>query len=255
MNATVATLRTAGADAWANRASFGFQCGFMVANDVTWLVFWAIFFSRTGTIRGWTVHDVFLLFAVLTVSAGVAVGVLANSRRIGHLVAQGALDEILTLPVRPLPALLTRRVDATNVGDLIFGCVIFILLGAPTPARAAGFVVACLCASTILVGFFVVCGSLTLFVGGRGEQTDLALNAVVIFSSYPIDVFSGPTKILLFTVIPAAFVTSLPTRLVQHFTLSLALSEAGAAAVAAIAGWAVFTLGLRRYSSGSLWAR
>jgi hypothetical protein len=47
---------------------------------------------------------------------------------------------------------------------------------------------------------------LTLFVGGRGEQADLGFNAILIFASYPLDLFGGArTKMLLFTAVPAAF--------------------------------------------------
>ncbi len=43
----------------------------------------------------------------------------------------------------------------------------------------------------MLVGFLVALGSLTLFAGGRGEQADLGFQAILIFASYPIDVFGG----------------------------------------------------------------
>src|SRR5439155_15040568 len=255
MTAIAATLRAAVADAIANRGSFWFQVTLMIANDVTWILFWVLFFNRVGHVRGWAAHDVIVLFSILLVCAGVSLGIFANCRRIGHLAADGALDETLVLPVAPLPYLLSRRIDAANVGDLLFGPVLFVIAGHPTPQRAAVFVVGALAGSLVLIGFLVACGALTLFVGGRGEQADLGFNAILIFASYPLDLFGGATKVLLFTAVPAAFVTGIPARLVRNFDAPAALLLVAVALAFALLGWGLFQLGLRRYSSGSIWAR
>jgi ABC-2 type transport system permease protein len=255
MTAIRATLRAAFADAIANRGSFWFQVTLMIANDVTWVIFWVLFFNSVGHIQGWAAHDVIVLFSILLVCAGISLGVFANCRRIGHLAADGALDETLVLPVAPLPYLLSRRIDAANVGDLLFGPVLFAIAGHPTPERTALFVVGALAGSLVLIGFLVACGALTLFVGGRGEQADLGFNAILIFASYPLDLFGGATKVLLFTAVPAAFVTGIPARLVRNFDGQAALLLLAVSLFFALAGWGLFQLGLKRYSSGSIWAR
>ncbi|HEV8450014.1 MAG TPA: ABC-2 family transporter protein, partial [Gaiellales bacterium] len=187
MTAVTATLRTAVANGLANRNSFWFQVSLMVANDITWIIFWVLFFHQVGNLRGWDAHDVIVLFSILLTTAGVALGLFANSRKIGQLSADGALDETLTLPVPPLSHLLSTRVDAANTGDLLLGPVVFLLAGNPSPERAAMFLIGVVAGSVVLVGFLVACGSLTLFVGGRGEQADLGFNAILIFASYPLD--------------------------------------------------------------------
>jgi ABC-2 type transport system permease protein len=255
MRSTLATLRTAIANGLANRTSFWFQVSVMIANDVTWVIFWVLFFHQVGTLRGWDTHDVIVLFSILLTSAGAALGVFANSRRIGQLAADGALDETLVLPVPPLPHILSSRVDAANSGDLLFGPVLFLVAGQPTLERTAVFVLGSIAGTVVLIGFLVAIGALTLFVGGRGEQADLGFNAILIFASYPLDLFGGATKVLLFTAVPAAFVTGVPARLVRSFDPATALLLVAVAALFALIGWIVFQLGLRRYSSGSIWAR
>lgn len=255
MRTAAAMLRTAVADTFANRSSFWFQVGLMVANDATWIVFWVFFFDRVGTIRGWDVQDVLVLFSILLFAAGTALGLFSNSRRVGTLAADGALDEALSLPVPPLLHVLTRRVDPANLGDLMFGPVLFALAGDPTPERTAVFVLGSVCGAVVLISFLVICGSLTLFVGGRGEQADLGFNAILILASYPLDLFGGSTRILLFTAVPAAFVTGVPARLVRHFQPGEAALLVAVAAAVAVAAIGLFTLGLHRYSSGSLWTR
>jgi ABC-2 type transport system permease protein len=117
------------------------------------------------------------------------------------------------------------------------------------------FVFGAICGSVVLVGFLVALGSVTLFAGGNGEQADLGFQAILIFASYPIDVFGGLTKLFLFTAVPAAFVSGLPTSLVASFSWPVAAAAAGAAAVFAAIAVTTFGLGLRRYSSGALWTR
>ena len=255
MKAILGTFRTSIADALANRGSFWFQVTLMVVNDGTWIVFWVLFFDQVGGLRGWQTHDVIVLFTILLTSAGAALGLLANSRRIGHLAADGQLDETLVLPVGPLSHILASRIDAANMGDLLFGPVLFAIAGHPTPERAAVFVLGSVAGSVVLVGFLVACGALTLFVGGRGEQADLGFNAILIFASYPLDLFGGATKVLLFTAVPAAFVTGLPSQLVRSFDPGRALLLVAVAAFFAALGWGLFQLGLRNYSSGSIWTR
>jgi ABC-2 type transport system permease protein len=255
MTIFLATLRTAFLEAWANQRSFWFQVAIMVANDLAWVAFWVLFFNRVGSLRGWDAERVLLLFSILTTVTGISLGLLANARRLGELVAAGALDEALTLPVPPLLHLLARRVDTVLLGDLAFGPLLFLVAGRPTPERALVFVFGSLCGAAVLVGFLVVLGSLTLFAGGRGEQSDLGFQAILIFASYPIDVFGGLVKVFLFTAVPAAFVTGLPTALVEDFRWPLALAALAAALLFLLAAAATFGLGLRRYSSGALWTR
>ena len=60
---------------------------------------------------------------------------------------------------------------------------------------------------------------------------------------------------LLFTAVPAAFVTGLPAQLVRDFDAQRAALLILVATGFALLGWGTFSLGLRRYSSGSLWSR
>lgn len=255
MTVALATMGAAFREAWSNRRGFWFQIAIMMANDVAWVVFWVLFFHRVGSLGGWDTHKVLLLFSILCTVSGIGLGLLANARRLGELIAAGALDAALALPTNPLAHLLTRRVDTALLGDLTFGPVLFVAAGDPTPERTAVFVFGSACGALVLVGFLVALGSITLYAGGRGEPADLGFQAILIFASYPIDVFGGLTKLFLFTAVPAAFVTGLPTSLVSSWHWPVAAGAAGAAAFFALGAAAAFELGLRRYTSGALWTR
>lgn len=246
------TAKTAWQEAWANRRGFWTQAVIMVLNDLVWIVFWVIFFRRVGELRGWDLDRLLVLQAILTTAGGIVLGLLSNARHIGPLAANGGLDAALTLPTPTLLHVLVRRVEAVNIGDLVFGVVLFATFGNPTPARTAVFVFGVLCAVLILTGFLVLAGSLSFFAA-RNEAGELGFHAVVLFSSYPVDVFAGATRVFLYTVVPAGFITSAPTKLVGDWDPTWAAATLGVSIAFALAGWLTFTLGLRRYTSGSVW--
>ncbi len=254
MRGLLATMGNAFAEARANRAALGSQMAVMVLNDVVWVVFWVLFFRRVGSVGGWDARRILLLLAVLTTAGGITLGLLANARRIGTMAVEGELDAVLTLPVAPLPYLLLRRVEPTNLGDLLFGVCLFVLSGRPTLGRTAVFVGVVLASATLITGFLVLTGSLAFFLG-RSEGGDLGFHAIVLLGSYPVDVFAGVAKVLLYSVVPAAFVSTVPATLIDSFDAGRAAALAAVAGAFGLAGWATFTAGLRRYTSGSLWTR
>jgi len=254
MRGFLATLRAAGAEAFANRRSFWIQVSSMVVNDLGWVAFWVIFYNRVGSVRGWDADRTLLLLAVFATSAGLVLGLFANVRWIGQMAADGGLDAVLSLPVAPLSHLLVRRISSVNVGDIMFGLVLFAVTGTPTPTRTAIYLVGVVASSTLLVGFLLATQSLAFFAG-RGETGEMGFNAILLLANYPADMFTGMQKLVVFTAVPAAFVSAVPARLVDEFDPLRAVEMLGAAAGFAALGWAVFTIGLRRYSSGAVWTR
>jgi ABC-2 type transport system permease protein len=254
VRAPLATLRAAGAEVWANRSAFWTQVIAMLVNDLVWVVFWALFFGRVGSVRGWDVGRVMILQAALTAAGGLGLGLFGNARHIATLATDGGLDAVLALPVPPLIHVLVRRIEAVHLGDLAFGLVLFGIVGRPTPARVALFAASVVAGAVVLIGFLVATGSLAFFAK-RSEPGDLGLHAILLMASYPADVFTGPHRFLVYGLVPAAFVATVPATLVETSDPGLALALGIAALVSAFAGWALFTLGLRRYTSGSVWTR
>jgi ABC-2 type transport system permease protein len=226
----------------------------MVVNDLVWVLFWVLFFHKVGALRGWDSRRILLLLAVLTTSAGFVLGLLSNARRIGRLAADGDLDAVLALPVPVLAYVLVRRIDTTNLGDLAFGVVLFAVAGHPTLERTAIYLGGSLIAVILLTGFLIAIGS-SAFFAGRTEAGELGFQAMLMFATYPVDVFAGPARALLYTVIPAAFIGAVPARLMTSWDPSVALGAVGAATAFATGAWALFHIGLRRYTSGAVWTR
>jgi ABC-2 type transport system permease protein len=241
-------------ETFANRAGFWTQVATMIVNNIVWVIFWALFFRRVGRLRGWSTSEMMLLLSALCISAGFVLGFLANARSIGRMIADGELDAALALPTRPLLYLLVRRVNPINIGDIIFGVVLFAVAGHPTPERVAVFAFTVVVAAVVLAGFLVSAGSLAFFAG-RDDAGELGFHTMLLFGAYPVDIFGGSARLMLHTVIPAAFVAAVPAKLVAHFDVGVAAGFVGAAIAFATLAIALFQLGLRRYTSGAVWTR
>jgi ABC-2 type transport system permease protein len=88
-------------------------------------------------------------------------------------------------------------------------------------------------------------------MGVISNLTNLAVNAIVTFGIYPITLFDNYAKLILFTVIPAAFVGAVPAEFIRAFTWQTLAQLLAGAIVFLFIAITIFRLGLRRYESGS----
>jgi len=238
--------------AMAYRGAFFLQAFGMVLNDAMLLFFWAILFSQFPTLRGWTMEQVIVLYGTVAFAFGVTNVVCGNAFGLARIITGGDLDYYLVLPADPLVHLLVSRMSPPAWGDILFGITVFL---AVSPNRWAGlpvFLLLGLAAAVVMTSFAVLVGSVAFWVGNADNLVTSAINALVTFGTYPVEIFPGAIQVLLYTLIPAAFVGSLPAGLLSEFRWErLLLLLAVAAGLALLARW-TFMRGLRRYESGNL---
>lgn len=239
--------------AMAYRVGFLTSVGFMVINDAMWIIFWVMFFSRFPVVRGWTLDDVVTLWAVAATGYGIAWGFFGNIRPEGaRVIVSGRMDYYLSLPRNVLLHFIGGAISVASFGDILFGVGVFAFVVRPDPAQFGLFLVLSLCTAVIMISFGLMVVSLAFWAGnteGLGLQIS---NALLNFSTYPLDLFSTGVKVLLFTVLPAGIATYVPVTIIREFDpLRLLLVITFTAGLAAMAT-AVFYAGLRRYESGSL---
>jgi ABC-2 type transport system permease protein len=234
------------------RGAFISQVAAMFLNDGVWVVFWLLFFTRFPVLRGWTLDDVITLWAVTAAGFGLAHALYGNALLLAGLIAQGQLDAWMLYPRALLPHLLLGRMSATAWGDALFGYAVYLALVRPDVAHFVLFVALTLSVALVFVGFSVFTGSLSFYLGNASGLADQWRAAMITFSTYPAVLFEGAVKLLLFTLLPAGFVSYLPVQALRDLSLPAAgLALAGALAVLA-AGVGLFYHGLRRYESGNL---
>lgn len=233
------------------RASFLMAVVGMMLNNAAYFVFWFIFFDRFESVRGWELQDMFILFGSVASAFGLGVLLFGNVRFLAEMIAEGKLDYYLSLPRPVLLHSLASRSAASGLGDFLYGILSFLLAGQFTPDAIARFVLGTFLAVIVFVAFHVLVDSLAFWMGSASMIAMQASNALVTFALYPLTLFDGTAKLILFTIIPAAFVGAVPAEFVRSFRLDQLGMMMGAAI--GMMGLAVFVFyrGLRRYESGS----
>ena len=233
------------------RFSFLMQVFGMMLNNAVYFVFWVIFFDRFESVRGWGLTDMFILLGVVASAFGLGVFLFGNARFLADLIAEGKMDYYLSLPRPVLLHALASRSIPSGLGDFIYGILSFMVAGVYTPDAVLRFVVGVVVGAVVYITFLTLVQSLAFWTGSASMIAMQVSNAMLTFALYPLTLFEGATKLILFTVLPAALMGSVPAEFVRTFTwgqLGLMLAVGLGLLLASIS---FFNLGLRRYESGS----
>jgi ABC-2 type transport system permease protein len=230
-----------------DRTNFALLFGGMVLNNGFVLLMWFMFFAGFRRVRGWQLADMALqigLFAVMFGAAGVFAG---GYRDMAATILRGDVDAWLTQPRAVLPRLLALESSAPGWGDILVGVVLLVFAASlrwrDVPALlfvlAGGFIV--------FLATSVLFASLAFWArGARSFARDL-MEFLLVFGTWPGSIWSGATKFIVYTVVPAGFVVVLPVRFLREPGVPAGILVVAAALIYAALALAVFRLGLRRY--------
>lgn len=233
------------------RISFLLQVGGMILNDFIYFAIWIIFFDRFREVRGWGISDMYITYGVLASAFGLVALLFGNSFTLSEIINQGRLDYYLSLPRPVLLHTVSSRMISSGMGDFTYGFLSYALSGQYTWDGFLRFVLAMLLAATVFAAFLILVQSLAFWLGMISNLANLAVNAMVTFGIYPITLFDNYAKLILFTLIPAAFLGAVPAQFVKSFTWQTLAELLLGAMIFLFIAVAVFRLGLKRYESGS----
>ena len=195
------------------RVAFISQVIGMMLNNAFYFVFWIVFFERFKEVRGWVLNDMFLVFGITATSFGLVSFLFGNVFRLSDTITGGRLDYYLSLPRPVLIHATASRSNPSSLGDITYGLISYGISGYFSLDGAGRFIVGLFFGCLVLFSFLVVAHSLAFWLGNSASLASLMLNAILTFALYPISLFEGPSKFLLFTIIPAALVGSMPAAL------------------------------------------
>lgn len=240
------------ASAMEYRVSFISQVVGMALNNGIYFVFWLIFFDKFGNVRGYELVDVYMVYAIAACSFGLAFTFAGNAGpMLATLIAQGRIDYYAVFPRRLLPHVIFSRMSTAAIGDILFGIIAFLFTGYIQPLEIVLFILTVLMAALIFAAFGVTYGSLAFFMGNADQITGQALNSMITFAIYPQSLFTGTVRVILYTLVPSAFVGSVPAAIIQDKNVMLLSALVAAVVVSWTIATFVFYTGMRRYESGS----
>lgn len=233
------------------RASFLTQMIGMMLNDFMYFAIWIIFFQRFKDVNGWGIGDMYITYGVLASAFGLVALLFGNAFTLSEIINNGRLDYYLSLPRPVLLHAISSRTIASGMGDFTYGFLSYGLSGQFTWDGLLRFVLATLLAATVFVSFLILIQSLAFWIGVMSNLTSLFVNAMITFGIYPTTLFDNYAKLILFTIIPAAFMGAVPAEFIRSFTWQSLAELLAGAAIFLLLAVTLFRLGLRRYESGS----
>src|SRR6266699_6613808 len=234
------------------RVAFIVQIITMIANDSLWLFFWWTYFRQFPLLNGWQSSNIIVIWAVAACGFGIGMGVFGNAPKLAALIINGGLDAYLGMPRNVLLHVCISATDPAAWGDVIFAVGAYVLFLHPDLLHIGLFALLALQVALIFTAFVVILGSMAFFVGNTEGMTQQVFGALITFSTYPMSIFTGVVRLLLFTIVPAGFISFLPLQLLHQFTWPLLGAMAGFTILIGGVALGVFRLGLRRYESGNL---
>lgn len=234
------------------RLSFLLTAGMMVVNNAVWIVFWGVYFRRFPIVNGWELSDVCMLWAVAAGGFGLMATLFGNAPRLATLIANGQLDVYLAQPKPVLLHVLVSRMSVSAMGDVIFAGLLYAGFGDKSPLGALKFALGLALSTLIFIFFTVIAGSLAFWFGNTEGLSFQLFNALITFATYPTGIFRSWGKLVLFTVIPAGFISYLPIGLLRQTDVRFLLGVVAMAGALTAGGTWLFYRGLRRYASGNM---
>lgn len=216
----------------------------------------AAVYARVGTLAGWSFGEAVVLLGMFVVVNGLLRAfVEPNLEWFGGKVRSGALDDIL---LKPAPSAFLASFTTCQVWVLVdVGIGVAICVSGLRSLHSHVTVTGVLSGLELLVVGSVVAWAVRLalasmaFWAGGLELTVLYF-APWQLGRFPVDVYGARTRWLLTYVVPVAFVSTFPARaLARGAQLPLVVGGLAAAIAASAAALALWSLGLRRYTSAT----
>ena len=242
-----AAIRTSFAD----RTNFTLQVAGMAVNNGFWLLLWFLFFAGFRQVGGWRLGDVARLLGIMYTLFGIATVFAGGYRDLAAAILRGEIDPLLTQPKPVLPRLLAKESIPSAWGDVVTG-ILILFASARLDLPGAGLALA-----AILIGLVawlatgVAFASLAFWIAGARSLSRDLVDFTLMIATYPASIYTGWTRLVAFTVLPAGFVAMLPAELVRSPSPMAALTAVSGAALYAALALAVFHLGLKRYRQGA----
>nr|WP_237548971.1 ABC transporter permease [Streptomyces sp. SID4950] len=208
-----------------------------------------LMFSRVGSLGGWPLPEVALLYGMSSVAFGIADLAVGSMERLGQRVRDGTLD---TLLVRPAPVLAQvaadrfalRRLGRITQGALVLGYALTAVDIDWTVAKALLLPVAVVSGAGIFCAVFVAGAAFQFAAQDASEVQNAFTYGGTTLLQYPPTVFGRELVRGVMFVLPLAFVNWVPAAYLLGRPLPLELPGWVAAGSPLVAGVSLALSGL-----------
>lgn len=222
----------------------------MAVQNLLYFMLWVLMFRQVGTLGGWGLSDVALLFGAGAFGYGIFFTLLGGLDRVAEIVSDGRLDLYLARPRPVLPMVLLARARSDSLGDLLTGAVMLTVFVRPSLSQLPMLAVLVISMGLVYASARLILHALA-FWGISGNANENAYMAFLCAGTNPQHGVGFIGKAILLTVFPAGYLGLVPVLAWRdHSSVILAGQLLASLVIAAFAVW-LFQTGLKRYTSGN----
>lgn len=239
------------------RVNFALQVLQSLLALTTGLVVFALVYSHTAELNGWSQNELLAVLGVQILMGGVIRAVIQpNMMRFTEEVRDGKLDHALTKPVDAQVLVSVRQVEVWQAVDILTGAGVIVVallrLGGDLGARdVLGFALALAFGAVLIYCFWMLLATLSFWVTNMWHMPEL-FEGVFQTGRWPIGIYPQWLRIGVTFLVPIAFAVTVPAEAVTSRLewQTLALAAGFAVVFFAVTRW-FWRFGLRNYSGAS----
>lgn len=244
-------LLTSIQDALAKRGTFIAETALMLANNLTFFVLWILFFQYFEEIRGWRIEEVSLVLSMLFFGWGFFSFFLGGTRTLSKKIIEGEIDSLLVLPKPVLMHLMLSKCYPRGMGHIASSVALIFFAGSLSPFQYLLLLLSMATSVIIFTSFTIIVHSIVFYLGPMDKLPSLYCDTFLLFAGYPSNIYPAYLQMVMYTLIPAGLIGSLPVFLIKEFTVEALVVLLCSAGLFAFTAKTLFYKGLSRYSSGS----
>lgn len=207
-------IRTAVASRMAYRADFFFSLFIMLAIELVAPLVTFLIYGSGVSFPGWGLYEALLIQGIFLLAKGISFpfffGIVSNTIT---RVREGTFDMLLIKPRSTLLMAVITGFDTEDLGKLLSGFIITGIalphLGVIKPEAWAAFLILLFFAMVLLFGFAVFMAATGIIWVGNFRIYDI-FQAVTVFGTYPLSIFSKQFQFILSFIIPVALIGFFP---------------------------------------------
>jgi len=233
----------------AYRFSFLTQLIGMILNNVTFLFMWGIIFRKFEVPGFFNFRDIVLLYSISTTSFGLSYLLFGNLSNIAQIVIDGDLDSYLLQPQDVLINLLCSRSILSAWGDIVYGVLLFFCT--VNIKSFLVFLFGTFCSMLVFSSIIIIVNAIVFYANYSEDLSNLVSNLIQNLNVYPESIYNPFTKLITRTILPAAFISHIPVRILQDFSFKWAGILLAVSLAWFVGAYLFFHKGLKRYESGN----
>ena len=233
------------------RLAFFIEAALNIGNNLIFFLMWWVFFQKFNTVGNWDFDDVIVMMAIVRAGYGIARVCCGGTKFLAQKIISGGLDTYMTQPKNLLVHLLGSH-SLSKGWSHILSAIILCFMANLHPYHIPALLIGIICGALIFIAIGVTAHSLCFWLGNIGEVTKKYVDSIFLLTHYPVNIYTGILRIMMFTLIPAGVIGYLPVELVKEFSWGVFFALIGASIAFCLLAIYTFYSGLRRYESGNL---